>query len=75
MKEKFIESMKKIIVQFYGEDAFQNENYGKMINAKQFHRVINYLQDGTIVYGGNHDANKLFIQPTLLTDVAMESNV
>lgn len=75
VKEKFIESMKKIIVQFYGEDAFQNENYGKMINAKQFHRVINYLQDGTIVYGGNHDANKLFIQPTLLTDVAMESNV
>ncbi|MCX6310894.1 MAG: hypothetical protein NT084_04580, partial [Bacteroidetes bacterium] len=34
----------KNIRQFYGEDAELCYNYGKIINEKQFNRIINYLQ-------------------------------
>ena len=46
-----------------------------MINVKQFDRVITYLSQGTIKYGGNNDKEKLFIEPTILTDVPLDSRV
>jgi aldehyde dehydrogenase (NAD+) len=74
-KELLLHQMKKTIIDFFGEDASQHANFGKMINAKQFNRVINYLKDGNIFYGGNYNEATLYIQPTLLTDVAINSNV
>jgi aldehyde dehydrogenase (NAD+) len=74
-KEAFTEALINRIKLFFGEKAEENENYGKLINQKQFDRVVQYLSHGKILHGGRHDAARLFIEPTLLTDVRMDTAV
>lgn len=69
IREKFIAAMKAALPKLYGEHAEENYNYAKIINEKQFDRIITYLQQGRIVHGGRTDRSKLFIEPTLLEDV------
>ena len=74
-KQELINEMKIVIHNFFGDDASQSDNYGKMINAKQFDRVINYLKDGNILSGGKFNKEKLFIEPTLIDNVSLDSSV
>ena len=74
-KDVLIEEMKKVILKFFGHKPEDSYNYGKIINEKQFNRLANYLQQGKIVYGGRHDKEKLFIEPTILDNVSLESGV
>ena len=74
-KQELINELKIVIHNFFGDDASQSDNYGKMINAKQFDRVINYLKDGNILSGGKFNKEKLFIEPTLIDNVSLDSSV
>jgi len=72
-KNELIAELKKAIPQFYGNDPINMEGYGRIINEKQFNRIVQYLSDGTIVYGGKYDAANLFIEPTILDGVNIDS--
>ena len=74
-KDELIKEMKNYLKQFFGEDAKASDNYGKIINERQFNRLIKYFADGKIVHGGNTDKNKLYIEPTLMTDVNMDGAI
>lgn len=65
--------MKEALVDFFGEKPEESYSYGKIINQKQFDRLGNYLDYGTIVHGGRMDKEKLFIEPTIITDIPMDS--
>lgn len=75
VKEEFIIALKKIIQQFFSSDPSTNYNYGKIINEKQFNRLLNYLQQGKIIYGGEYNALTNYIAPTLLDDVSLDAAV
>ena len=75
VKDKLIAAMKTTIENFFTDKPQESYNYGKIINEKQFDRIATYLSQGTIVHGGTTDKAKLFIEPTLLTDVSLESPV
>lgn len=74
-KEKFINALQAATVDFFSEKPEESYNYGKIINEKQFDRVSTYLSQGTIVYGGRSDKGNLFIEPTILTSVALTAPV
>lgn len=73
VKDKLVEALKKSIEKFYTTDPATAYSYGKIINEKQFKRLVNYLQHANIIYGGNHDATKLFITPTIIDNVDLSS--
>ena len=75
VKEAFVQELKNAINEFYGPDPSVNENFGKIINEKQFDRLSQYLQEGTVIHGGKTDKNKLYIEPTLLQDVTLDAKV
>ena len=75
VKEKMLEALREVVPRFYGEKAEENDYYGKIINEKQFNRISGYLSEGNRFYGGRTDKAKLFIEPTILTDVAVSSPV
>ncbi|HUR67446.1 MAG TPA: aldehyde dehydrogenase [Chitinophagaceae bacterium] len=75
VKEKLLNALKEVVPKFYGEKAEENDYYGKIINEKQFNRVAGYLSEGVKVYGGRTDKEKLFIEPTILTDVPLSSRL
>ena len=74
-KTAFIDALKISIVKFLGEDARHSYDFGRIINDKQFDRLQKYLQQGTVLFGGQTDKTQLYIAPALLGDVSMESPI
>jgi aldehyde dehydrogenase (NAD+) len=72
-KTELVEELKNVLQQFYGTNAATCYHYGKIINEKQFDRLSGYLQQGAIIYGGQTNREKLFIEPTLLTNVSLNT--
>lgn len=74
-KDELIAALKKNILDFFGDKPEDSYNYGKIINEKQFDRLINYLKQGNIVHGGRNDKEKLFIEPAIIDTVDLGSAV
>jgi aldehyde dehydrogenase (NAD+) len=73
VQNELIEEMKKTIREFYSGKPEEHYNYGKIINERQFNRLLGYLSQGDIVCGGRTDKESLFIEPTLITNIQMDS--
>lgn len=73
VKEKLVEKLKAMIQKFYGPDSSLSYDYGKIINERRFDKLVSYLSQGNILYGGQSDKNKLFIAPTLMDDVSLDT--
>ncbi|MEO5941885.1 MAG: aldehyde dehydrogenase [Ferruginibacter sp.] len=74
-KEMLVDEMKKTLSSFFGADAKQSNDFGKIINEKQFDRLLGYLKDGKIIQGGNNDKNALYIEPTLMDEIKMDAPI
>lgn len=75
VKDSLLDAFKETIPKFFGDKPEESYNYGKIINLKQFNRISGYLSGSTIVQGGRTDRDKLFIEPTIITDVSLDSPV
>ncbi|MES1214711.1 MAG: aldehyde dehydrogenase [Bacteroidota bacterium] len=75
VKEKLVTQLKQNLLSFFSDDPSENYNYCKIINERQFDRLIKYLNNGTIVQGGHYDKAKLFIEPTILENVPLDAPV
>jgi aldehyde dehydrogenase (NAD+) len=73
VKEHFLEKLKTTINRFYSADPSAVTEYGKIINEKRFDKLVSYLEHGTVIAGGQHDRSKLYIAPTILDNVSMDS--
>ena len=74
-KEELVIAIKSHLKNFFGDDPKASDNYGKIINERQFDRLIKYFADGKIVHGGKMDRDKLYIEPTLITEVNIDSTI
>jgi aldehyde dehydrogenase (NAD+) len=74
-KQELLNALKNSINEFYSSNASKSADYGKVINERQFNRLIKYLKEGNIVFGGNYNAEAQFIEPTILDNVSMETSV
>lgn len=75
VKDKLLHELKDVIERFYTNDADKSADFGKIINDKRFKKIATYLNQQQIFYGGKYDEQALYIQPTLLTNVAMSDAV
>lgn len=65
-KDEFITEIKRVLPAFFGQDPSNSYNYGKIINQKQFNRLVSYLKQGNIIHGGKYNAEQLYIEPTII---------
>ena len=73
VKDSFLDSLKSYIQKFnYGIDA---EQYTRIINEKNYNRLINLIDQEKIFYGGKTDSSKNYIEPTLLHNVTWDDAV
>lgn len=75
VKDEFVQHMKDMIREFYGDDPKQSPDYGRIINRRNFDRLAALLDSGRAVAGGQTDADELYIAPTVLVDVAVDSPI
>ena len=55
IKEKFVDALKESVVNFFSKDPSTDYSYGKIINERQFKRLVSYLSSGTIVHAQRLD--------------------
>jgi aldehyde dehydrogenase (NAD+) len=65
-KEELVTAIKKCINEFYLPNPAESYDYGKMINEKQFNRVVNYITQGELLQGGSYNKATLYIEPTII---------
>jgi aldehyde dehydrogenase (NAD+) len=75
LKEEFIGHCQAFIKQFYGPDPRLSADYARIINSRRFQAVCRYLEEGSIICGGQTDESDRYIAPTILTDVSLDSDV
>lgn len=66
---ELVEKLKTQIAAMYGEDAFANPDWGRMVNAKHFDRVMGLIDPAKVAYGGRGRRETLQIEPTVMCGV------
>ena len=61
LKDEFIELWKITIREF-----LKNDDYARIVNEKQFARLVDLLEGEHIYTGGNYNSDDLWIEPTLV---------
>ncbi len=73
MFDSFIDAFKKEIVNQFGESPKATESYPRIVNHRQFDRLVGYLEMGEVIYGGESDREEKYIAPTLMINPDMDS--
>ncbi len=73
IKDKFLEYLRSYILKFnYRSDS---EHYTRIINEKNFDRLVQLIDPEKIYTGGNHDRSRLFIEPTILHNISWDDKI
>lgn len=75
IKDALIQELKREIERQFGSSPLANQDYGKIINAKHFHRIIGLIDEEKIVCGGSFKEETLQIEPTILDPVTWDDAV
>ncbi|KAF0894588.1 hypothetical protein E2562_001888 [Oryza meyeriana var. granulata] len=76
---ELVDSLKRVLKRFYGEDPLQSEDLSRIVNSNHFRRLTNLIEDKKvaqkIVYGGQTNEKQLKIAPTVLVDVPLDTEL
>ncbi len=77
IKDKFLETMKETIIEFYGEDPHQSNDYCRIISDKHYDRIKSLLDglEKDILIGGKTNKDDLYVAPTIVNNVDWNSNL
>lgn len=75
VKGQLVEKLAKTIKEFYGESPKESRDYGRIVNERQFDRLVSLLEERKVVAGGYHHREELFMEPTLMNDVSWDDKV
>jgi len=74
-EKKLLPLLQQAITEMFGDDPALSESYGRIVNRRHFERIAGLIQSGDLACGGVTDAEKLYIAPTILANVATDSAV
>jgi aldehyde dehydrogenase (NAD+) len=69
------EKLKKYITVFYGDDIKGNKDFPRIINNHHFQRIKRLIDSEKVFFGGETEAETLFISPTILHNVVFSDPV
>ena len=75
IKSALIEKLLEFVKIFYGDNPQQSPDLARIVNDRQFDRLVNLLDEGKILIGGNHDRSDRFIAPTLIDGIRPNSKI
>jgi len=75
VKSDLVEQMIACIKTFFGETPQQSSDLGRIVNERQFDRLMGLLGEGRILIGGQSDRDDKFIAPTLIDQVSPNSKI
>lgn len=77
VKMKFVKALQSTIQEFYGTQTEQSEDFGRIVNDNHFNRLVNIIEDSRqqVIYGGESNADELFVAPTIILDPKLSDSV
>lgn len=75
VKDKFLSYLVKEWKELLTENPKRATHFARIVSDKAMDRLLRYLNDGTIYYGGDYDKEERYLSPTILTDVPVDSAV
>lgn len=75
IKDALIEEIKKNIKRIAGPDPRNSPLLPRLVNEKNYDRVMGLIDPDKVVAGGGNDRSELYIEPTVLDGVTQEDNI
>ncbi len=66
-------ALQRAIKDFFGENPAESADYGRIINDRQWSRLVGLLEQGEIIAGGDHNDGDRYIAPTLILNPDLDS--
>ena len=75
LSSQLIAAIQAKVAVFYGADIQNSKDYGRIVNERHFQRLVSYLEDQNVVYGGDSDIQTKYLSPTIVLDPDLESPI
>lgn len=75
VKEAFIKEVCEQVLAFYGAMPKDSEDYCRIVNERQFDRLVTLIHHDKVVMGGQYDREDLYIAPTIMKDITWDDAV
>ena len=73
VKEAFLRQLAEEIAGFFPNGDYSN--LPRIINESNYDRLLGLMAGEKVIWGGDHDRDKLFIAPTILDDITWEAGI
>ena len=75
MKKHFVNFLKEEITKAYGENPEESPDFARIINAKNWQRLVDLIEPEKVFFGGESNPKDNYIAPTLVEETALESPI
>uniref|UniRef100_A0A3B5LA38 Aldehyde dehydrogenase n=1 Tax=Xiphophorus couchianus TaxID=32473 RepID=A0A3B5LA38_9TELE len=72
VQNRVVEEIRRCVKEFYADSPKTSDDYGRIINQRQFKRIVGLMEGCTIAFGGDADESQ---GPTVLKNVTGDSRV
>lgn len=73
MKDKFMAYLKDEITAAYGHKPEESPDFARIVNSKNWNRLVDMIEHDKVVFGGQTDAESCYISPTLIDESDLDS--
>jgi aldehyde dehydrogenase (NAD+) len=73
MKSHFVDYLKKEITVAYGENPKLSPDFPRIVNEKNWHRLVSMIDPQKVIFGGETDVEDCYISPTLIEEDSLNS--
>lgn len=75
IKEEFLNALVNAIEELYSSNVFNSGTFTKIVSERHFKRLLGFLSNGEVYYGGKKDLKSLTIEPTILDHISWNDSV
>jgi len=75
IKDAFLEQLFKVIQEFYGEDTSTHPSCCRIVNDRNYQRLVSLIDGKKVAYGGKTISAERYISPTVLYPVDWDDPV
>ena len=75
MKKHFVNYLKEEITKAYGENPEKSPDFARIINTKNWQRLVALIEPEKVVFGGQTNLKDNFIAPTVVEETSLESPI
>lgn len=72
--DSLITEFKTVLNQFYPQGTKDSSDFSRIINNKNFLRLVNFINQSKVIVGGGYDEKTNYIEPTIV-DVSHETDI